>query len=349
MDEDLEALKALKELRTQHRNALSVTVMILAMAGGLMVLLHTLSNRDPDYKRHRLTRALWKFDSIDLFKVERNRKRMEWYKLVLAGIMIACIIQTTSMRFFSIYGSIMASVVFFSLWVAFLHFYWLNYVIIIPPDVYNTKDSDNNNNNSTKTSKQSGVSPSNHIIDKALKSWSDRLKNTRESTEEDLRLPVSIVTGFLGSGKTTLIKHILHNTAGLKVLVIENEVGQEGVDHELLMQQVDKEDIVLMNNGCICCTGMLSMLCCAMISMLCYAMLCYAMLYLMGFAMCCSSPRPAVDFPPHVLQRGLRPAALRAHRDHGAGRPRPPHPVLLHGCRLPGAHAAGRGAYCRGR
>ena len=40
-----------------------------------------------------------------------------------------------------------------------------------------------------------------------------------------------------------------------KVLVIENEIGAEGIDHELLMKHTVKEEIILMNNGCICCTG----------------------------------------------------------------------------------------------
>ncbi len=59
-----------------------------------------------------------------------------------------------------------------------------------------------------------------------------------------------------GSGKTTLVQNILKNTVGLRILVIENEIGEEGIDHELLLQN-PKEDIILMNNGCICCTGSL--------------------------------------------------------------------------------------------
>lgn len=55
-------------------------------------------------------------------------------------------------------------------------------------------------------------------------------------------------------GKTTLVKEILNNTKGIKILVIENEIGVEGIDHDLLMQHTTKEEIILMNNGCICCT-----------------------------------------------------------------------------------------------
>lgn len=80
-------------------------------------------------------------------------------------------------------------------------------------------------------------------------------KSMDRSTMKDNRLPVTIVTGYLGSGKTTLVKGLLSNTTGMRVLVIENEIGAEGIDHDLLMQHTGQEEIVLMNNGCICCTG----------------------------------------------------------------------------------------------
>jgi len=54
--------------------------------------------------------------------------------------------------------------------------------------------------------------------------------------------------------KTTLVRHILENTVGLKILVIENEIGEQGIDHDILLQN-SKEDIILLNNGCICCKG----------------------------------------------------------------------------------------------
>ena len=72
----------------------------------------------------------------------------------------------------------------------------------------------------------------------------------------DTRLPVTIVTGFLGSGKTTLVNHILHasgGTQGKRILVVENEIGEEGIDNDLVVRD-GKEEIVLMSNGCICCT-----------------------------------------------------------------------------------------------
>jgi len=66
-------------------------------------------------------------------------------------------------------------------------------------------------------------------------------------------IPVTILTGFLGSGKTTLLNRILTEQHGRRIAVIENEFGETGIDNELLVQQ-DGEQIVEMNNGCICCT-----------------------------------------------------------------------------------------------
>lgn len=66
-------------------------------------------------------------------------------------------------------------------------------------------------------------------------------------------IPVTILTGFLGSGKTTLLNRILKAQHGHRIAVIENEFGETGIDNELLVQDRD-EQIVEMNNGCICCT-----------------------------------------------------------------------------------------------
>ncbi|MDJ0543290.1 MAG: GTP-binding protein [Microcystis sp. M53601_WE4] len=65
-------------------------------------------------------------------------------------------------------------------------------------------------------------------------------------------MPVTIITGFLGSGKPTLLNHILDNKEGLKVAVLVNEFGDINIDSQLLVS-ID-EDMVELSNGCICCT-----------------------------------------------------------------------------------------------
>ena len=66
-------------------------------------------------------------------------------------------------------------------------------------------------------------------------------------------IPSTILTGFLGAGKTTLLNRILQEDHGMRIAVIENEFGQENIDNEILVQDAS-EQIVEMNNGCICCT-----------------------------------------------------------------------------------------------
>ena len=66
-------------------------------------------------------------------------------------------------------------------------------------------------------------------------------------------IPVTILTGFLGSGKTTLLKRILTEAHGQKIAVIENEFGEENIDNEILVNET-QENIIQMNNGCICCS-----------------------------------------------------------------------------------------------
>ncbi|MBI1835379.1 MAG: GTP-binding protein [Burkholderiales bacterium] len=66
-------------------------------------------------------------------------------------------------------------------------------------------------------------------------------------------IPATILTGFLGAGKTTLLNRILQEPHGYKIAVIENEFGQENIDNEILIQD-SNEQIIEMNNGCICCT-----------------------------------------------------------------------------------------------
>ncbi|WP_170517378.1 cobalamin biosynthesis protein CobW [Ruegeria atlantica] len=72
------------------------------------------------------------------------------------------------------------------------------------------------------------------------------------------KLPVTVITGFLGSGKTTLVKHLMQNPQGKRLAVVVNEFGDVGVDGDILkscaIPDCPAENIMELANGCICCT-----------------------------------------------------------------------------------------------
>jgi len=72
------------------------------------------------------------------------------------------------------------------------------------------------------------------------------------------KIPATVVTGFLGAGKTTLIRHMLANANGKRIALIINEFGDLGVDGEILkgcgIENCREDDVVELSNGCICCT-----------------------------------------------------------------------------------------------
>lgn len=72
------------------------------------------------------------------------------------------------------------------------------------------------------------------------------------------KIPATIVTGFLGAGKTTLIRHLLQNAGGRRIALIINEFGDLGVDGGILkgcgIESCSDDDVVELSNGCICCT-----------------------------------------------------------------------------------------------
>ena len=75
---------------------------------------------------------------------------------------------------------------------------------------------------------------------------------TSDGTKPNSKASVIILTGFLGSGKTTLLNRILTAEHGRRIAVIVNEFGEVGIDHHLLLSS--DQEVVQMNNGCVCCT-----------------------------------------------------------------------------------------------
>ena len=72
------------------------------------------------------------------------------------------------------------------------------------------------------------------------------------------KIPATVITGFLGAGKTSIIRHLLENAGGRRIALIINEFGDVGVDGEILkgcgIESCEDEDILELANGCICCT-----------------------------------------------------------------------------------------------
>lgn len=156
--------------------------------------------------------------------------------MLLVGIMLACAMTAVTTLSIGYLRACCLSVAVFALWIVGIFLFW--WCAVNRDSVTTgTGEASSNKEKDTETKKEEAGG------------WQSKVK-----AKTDRRLPVTIITGFLGSGKTTLVKGILNNTVGMKVLVIENEIGSEGIDHELLMQHTVKEDIVLMNNGCVCCT-----------------------------------------------------------------------------------------------
>src|SRR5438270_10978011 len=73
----------------------------------------------------------------------------------------------------------------------------------------------------------------------------------RQRRPRGARIPVTVVTGFLGAGKTTLIRALLERPEGANTAVVVNEFGEVGIDHALLRSSSDAT--VLLGDGCVCC------------------------------------------------------------------------------------------------
>ena len=70
--------------------------------------------------------------------------------------------------------------------------------------------------------------------------------------KNEVNIPVTILSGFLGAGKTTFLNYLLQENKGIRYAIIENEFGEQGIDNELVLRP--DETIVELNSGCLCCT-----------------------------------------------------------------------------------------------
>ena len=208
---------------TDEDCATSAAIILLTLAGLTIIMIDHQTKARQKRLAATLTQGFWKFTptQVDDWK----QRKLNWMKLLLAGMMLSCTVMSITVKYLKVTKALVLCTTIFIGWVTFL----TAALAKKPTKVKVTADTD---------------------VDTS--GWKAKLKGSVST--EDKRLPVTIVTGFLGSGKTTLVKKVLDNTAGIRVLVIENEVGAEGIDHDLLLQHTGKEEIILMNNGCICCT-----------------------------------------------------------------------------------------------
>ena len=228
-------IKEMKEMNFEMKVMYYLSIISFIFSGLIIWLIGKRALAREIQISRALTQGLWGFSPEIETKLLHENNIWNWRKLLFSGVMVSSLLCFTIIKKIELYKTILITLFVFLIWLIFLLLFW--YLAIV-------KD---------ETSKELPLLKTNqsNLTSSPSEGW---LKKVKQSETEDYRLPMTIITGFLGAGKTTLIKHLLNNTIGMRILVIENEIGNEGIDHELLLQQTGKENIILLNNGCVCCT-----------------------------------------------------------------------------------------------
>jgi hypothetical protein len=153
----------------------------MSICGVSVVVMDTWSKGGSQYYQYTLNKGLWKFDTDESIQCRSFERIWSWRKLGVAGLMIACVFVAVFNRVLSLVLLATISIGFFSVWILCLLYYW--YFII----------------NSNKVVKSEEMSVK--VSDENITGWQHRLK----SNEQDSRLPVTIITGYLGSGKASCL------------------------------------------------------------------------------------------------------------------------------------------------
>jgi G3E family GTPase len=259
-------MKSIKREGSALDHAVFIAGLMVFLGSGIAIMMINSLTKTRARRYHaQVTKALWKFIPEESKGLQKKTLVWNWRKLAIAGLAICSLAAAGTVKKLGTSIVLQHCGIGFALWIAGLFVFWLVY---LAPDVKAAEEYEAADGKSQRKSGSNLSADASGTGDKdedggdgggGVGAWAKRMKEGSSSSSNnndngDRRLPVTVVTGFLGSGKTTLVKHILGNTRGFKILVIENEIGSEGIDHELLLQQVGKEEIILMDNGCVCCT-----------------------------------------------------------------------------------------------
>lgn len=201
----------------------SMSIILLTMAGiTIMIIDHETKARQKRLAS-LLTQGFWKFTPRQIDNPKQ--RKLKWMKFFLAGVMMACTVTTITVKYFKVKKTLVLGVNILVGWVTFLSVI-LNRKDPVKIKTVQNRELEEKNYTLFGWKARQRVSAPTTTTTTTTSTGGVASSSTSSSFTEDTRLPVTIVTGYLGSGKTTLIKRILDNTAGIKVLIIENEIGK---------------------------------------------------------------------------------------------------------------------------